>query len=188
MIISIKYICKPYIYFSIIFIMFYNISCNANNIPDSIKKIKVEEQLNNIPKVNYTNLKNQSKNLFKLSKNNILIINFWALWCSPCIKEMPALKDLAYKIEGAGVKIIYINQDSYKDYKKVKSFIEKLNIYKQDVFMDFDTTSNKIFKLRGIPTTLIIERSSKILWRIEGVIDWKNKDLISWLKNGAKKN
>jgi hypothetical protein len=101
---------------------------------------------------------------------------------------MPALKDLANKIEGAGVKIIYINQDSYKDYKKVKSFIEKLNIYKQDVFMDFDTTSNKIFKLRGIPTTLIIERSSKILWRIEGVIDWKNKDLISWLKNGAKKN
>ena len=68
MIISIKYICNPYIYFSIIFIMFYNISCNANNIPDSIKKIKVEEQLNNIPKVNYTNLENQSKNLFKLSK------------------------------------------------------------------------------------------------------------------------
>ena len=45
MIISIKKICNPYIYFSIILIMLTNINCNANNIPDSIKKLKLEEQI-----------------------------------------------------------------------------------------------------------------------------------------------
>ena len=53
MIISIKKICNPYIYFSIILIMLTNINCNANNIPDSIKKIKVEEQIKNLPDVSF---------------------------------------------------------------------------------------------------------------------------------------
>ena len=54
--------------------------------------------------------------------------------------------------------------------------------------MDFDMSSNKVFKLRGIPTTLISNGSGEILWRIEGVIDWENTDIVYWLKNGAKKN
>ena len=188
MIISIKHFCNPYIYFSIILIMLYNISCNANNIPYSIKKIKVEEQIKNLPKASYTNLENKKINLFELSKDNILIINFWALWCTPCVKEMPALHNLAKKLENSRVKIIYINQDNFKDYKKVESFIAKLNFHKGDVFMDFDMSSNKVFKLRGIPTTLISNGSGEIIWRIEGVIDWENKDIVYWLKNEAKKN
>ena len=49
-------------------------------------------------------------------------------------------------------------------------------------------SSNKTFKLRGIPTTLISNKAGEILWRIEGVIDWESKDIISWLKNEAMKN
>ena len=49
-------------------------------------------------------------------------------------------------------------------------------------------SANKIFKLRGIPTTLISNKLGKVLWRIEGIIDWENKDIVSWLKNEAKRN
>ena len=188
MIISIKKICNPYIYFSIILIMLTNINCNANNIPDSIKKIKVEEQIKNLPDVSFTNLENKNKTLFELSKNKLLIINFWALWCTPCVQEMPALYNLSKKLKKTDVKIIYINQDSFKDYKKIESFIKKLNFEKKDIFIDFDMSSNKTFKLRGIPTTLISNKAGEILWRIEGVIDWESKGMISWLKNEAKKN
>ena len=188
MIISIKKICNPYIYFIITLILLTNINCNANNIPDSIKKIKVEEQIKNLPDVSFTNLENKNKTLFELSKNKLLIINFWALWCTPCVKEMPALYNLSKKLTKTDVKIIYINQDSFKDYKKVESFIKKLNFKKKEIFTDFDMSSNKTFKLRGIPTTLISNKAGEILWRIEGVIDWESKDIISWLKNEAKKN
>ena len=101
---------------------------------------------------------------------------------------MPALHNLAKELKNSRVKIIYINQDNFKDYKKVESFIAKLNFHKGDVFMDFDMSSNKVFKLRGIPTTLISNGSGEIIWRIEGVIDWENKAIVYWLKNGAKKN
>ena len=66
MIISIKKICNPYIYFIITLILLTNINCNANNIPDSIKKIKVEEQIKNLPDVSFTNLENKNKTLFEL--------------------------------------------------------------------------------------------------------------------------
>ena len=49
-------------------------------------------------------------------------------------------------------------------------------------------SSNKTFKLRGIPTTLISNKVGEVLWRIEGIIDWENKDIVSWLKNEAKRN
>ena len=48
--------------------------------------------------------------------------------------------------------------------------------------------SNQLFFLRGIPTTLIINKKGKVLWRIEGIIDWTNENLIEWLKKGAHKN
>jgi thiol-disulfide isomerase/thioredoxin len=188
MIISIKKNCNAYIYFSIILIMLTNITCNANNIPDSIKKIKEEVQIKNLPDLSFTNLEKKNKALFELSKDKLLIINFWALWCAPCVKEMPALNNLSKTLEKADIKIIYINQDSFKDYDKIESFTKKFNFDKKDIFTDFDMSSNKIFELRGIPTTLISNKAGEILWRIEGIIDWESKDIISWLKNEAMKN
>lgn len=187
MIISTKNIFKSCNYFSIIFILFYNISCIADTMPYSVKKIKEETRLNKLPKVNYINLANESIDINKIAKNKILIINFWALWCSPCVKEMPILRDLSNKLIHKDSKILFINQDSFKDYKKVELFIKKLNINKKYVLMDFNMKSNIDFKLRGIPTTLIIDDLGKVQWRIEGVIDWTNKELISWLKKGARK-
>jgi len=168
--------------------MLTSITCNANNIPDSIKKIKVEEQIKNLPNVSFTNLENKNKTLYELSKDKLLIINFWALWCVPCVKEMPALSNLSKILKDSDVKVIYINQDNFKDYDKIEPFIKKLGFEKKDIFTDFGMSSNKTFKLRGVPTTLISNKLGEVLWRIEGIIEWEDKDIISWLKNEAKKN
>ena len=165
MIISTKNIFKCCFYFTIIFIMFYKISYGTDNIPDSISKIQKETKLKIIPAIGFTNLNNKILDLNKIKKNNLLIINFWALWCAPCVKEMPDL-----------------------DNQEVETFIEKIGINKNNVLIDSKMQSNQLFLLRGIPTTLIINKKGKVLWRIEGVIDWTNENLIVWLKKGAHKN
>ena len=187
MIISVKNIFKLFSYFSIISLMFYNISCFADTFPASIKKIKKETQLQYIPDISFSNLNNKTLNLNETLKNNITIINFWALWCAPCVKEMPILKELSEKLDNNSI-ILFINQDNFKDYDRVKNFIKKIDINKTNVLVDFDMQSNKNFMLRGIPTTLILDNMGKVLWRIEGVIDWTDKNLIAWLKEGAKNN
>ena len=186
MIISIKKILKSCFYFIIILIMFYNISYSADTMPHSITKIKKETQLKLIPNISFTNLDNEMLNLTKMDKNNILILNFWALWCAPCVIEMPILQKLSNKLNNS--IILFINQDSSKDNKKVKEFIEEIGISKNVVLTDFNMQSNKHFLLRGIPTTLIIDKQGKVKWRIEGVIDWTDENLIGWLKKGANEN
>ena len=147
MIISLKSILKSCIYFSIIFIMFYNISYSAETIQQSMPKIKAETKLNLLPNVSFINLADEKIDLKKVLKKNILIINFWALWCTPCVKEMPTLKELSDKLNN-NTKILFINQDGLKDYKRVIEFIEKLGINKNNVLVDFDMQSNKNFQLR----------------------------------------
>jgi thiol-disulfide isomerase/thioredoxin len=168
--------------------MFYNISYSTDTFPNSIKKLKKETQIKYIPNISFTNLANETLDLNKTLKKNILIVNFWALWCSPCIKEMPVLKELSNKLDNTNSMILFINQDNFKDYNRVDDFVEKLGISKNNVLMDFDMKSYKNFLLKGIPTTLIIDNKGKILWRIEGVIDWADQNLLEWLKTGAKKN
>ena len=67
----------------------------------------------------------------------------------------------------------------------MEEFVDSLNIDRTNVLIDFDMQSNRNFQLRGIPTTLIINKQGIIKWRIEGVIDWTNKKLIDWLIEGA---
>ena len=185
MIISTKKIFKCCFYFTIIFIMFYKISYGTDNIPNSISKIQKETRLKIIPAIGFTNLNNKILDLNKIKKNNLLIINFWALWCAPCIKEMPALNKLSAQLSISDSKVLFVNQDGFKDLKKVEEFVDSLNIDKTNVLIDFDMQSNRKFQLRGIPTTLIINKQGIIKWRIEGVIDWTNKNLIDWLIEGA---
>lgn len=185
MIISIKNIFKSCFYFTIIYIMFYNISYSADEMPYSIEKIKKETQIQQLPNVNFKNLNNKVINLNNVLNNNLLIINFWALWCAPCIKEMPALNKLSAHLSISDSKVLFVNQDGFKDLKKVEEFVDSLNIDRTNVLIDFDMQSNRNFQLRGIPTTLIINKQGIIKWRIEGVIDWTNKNLIDWLIEGA---
>ena len=185
MIISIKKILKSCFYFTIISIMFYNISYSADKIPYSIEKIKKETQIKKLPAVDFINLNNKILYLNNELKKNILIVNFWALWCAPCIKEMPDLNELSNKFVNNDSKILFINQDNSKELEKVKEFVDSLNIDRNSVLMDFDMKSNKNFLLRGIPTTLIIDHQGIVKWRIEGIIDWTDKNLIDWLIKGA---
>ena len=99
---------------------------------------------------------------------------------------MPDLKELSTKLNDS--IILFINQDSAKDNQEVETFIEKIGINKNNILIDSKMQSNQLFFLRGIPTTLIINKKGKVLWRIEGVIDWTNENLIEWLKKGALKN
>ena len=78
--------------------MFYNISYSADKIPHSFEKVKKETQITKLPNINFINLNNKKLQLNKELRGNILILNFWALWCAPCVKEMPALNELASKL------------------------------------------------------------------------------------------
>ena len=116
------------------------------------------------------------------NKGKIMILNFWATWCAPCIKEMPDLIELSNILRKSDYEIIYINQDRSNDIDKIQHYVDKIKLNKNNVFLDPKMKLSKIFKLRGIPTTFIINKSEKVLWRVEGIINWRDERIINWLK------
>ena len=148
--------------------------------PD-IKNLIIHNEKKKIEKAEFFNSKNKKVNLNDY-KSNIVIINFWATWCAPCKEEMPHLNQLKSKSTFKDIEIIPINIAD-EELKKSKEFFEELNINNLEIFYGSSLELAKEFKLRGIPTTIFIDKEGYEFARIIGFIDFENKSFLDWLYN-----
>ena len=148
--------------------------------PD-IKNLIIHNEKKKIEKAEFFNSKNKKVNLNDY-KSNIVIINFWATWCAPCKEEMPHLNQLKSKSKFKDIEIIPINIAD-EELKKSKEFFDELNINNLEIFYGSSLDLAKEFKLRGIPTTIIIDKEGYEFARIIGFIDFENKSFLDWLSN-----
>ena len=97
---------------------------------------------------------------FKLSdhEGKVILLNFWATWCGPCVGEMPAFSRL---IEKYGDDLVLVAVNSGEDADTVKDFLDK-NGYTFNVLLDPDYEISDLYPTDGIPYTLIIDRDGKI--------------------------
>ena len=115
-------------------------------------------------------------------KGNVLILNFWATWCEPCKEEMPSLDNLQINKELSKLKIFTINIGK-ENKEKVDKFFLDLNIQNFEPYFDPPKTLAKKFVLRGVPTSILINKTGKEFARIIGSIDFDNTEFVNWLKN-----
>ena len=149
-------------------------------LPD-INNLIIHKEKKTIGKVEFFNSKKNKENLENY-KQNLKIINFWATWCAPCKKEMPHLDKLMSKDKFNKIKIIPINIADEK-LEKSKEFFEELNIKNLEIFYGSSLDLAKKFKLRGIPTTIFINKEGYEFARAIGFIDFENKSFLNWLSD-----
>ena len=114
--------------------------------------------------------------------NKIYILNFWATWCAPCKEEMPALD----KLQGSqDVKIFPINVEKHDKYKS-QIFFKNLKIKNLSIYFDSNVKLANLFRLTGVPTTIILNKNKNEIARILGPIDFTDQKFINWL-NTVKK-
>ena len=164
--------------FLILFI-FLTTNVFANDVSE-IKNIVIHKDLKVYDNVIFLD-KNDKKINIKEFNGNLLLLNFWATWCGPCKEEMPSLDRLQVNQNLNNLKIFAINI-SQESKKKVDSFFEDLNIKNFDPYFDAPTTLAKTFSLRGVPTSILIDKYGKEFGRIMGSIDFNDQIFINWLK------
>ena len=165
--------------FLILFI-FLTTNVFANDVSE-IKNIVIHKDLKVYDNVIFLD-KNDKKINIKEFNGNLLLLNFWATWCAPCKEEMPSLDRLQVNQNLSNLKIFAINI-SQESKKKVDSFFEDLNIKNLDPYFDAPTTLAKTFSLRGVPTSILIDKDGKEFARIMGSIDFNDQIFINWLKD-----
>ena len=114
-------------------------------------------------------------------KGSLLILNFWATWCEPCKEEMPSLDNLKVNSELNKIKIFAINIGK-ENLNKVNKFFLDLNIKNFDPYFDPPTTLAKTFSLRGVPTSILINKKGQEFARIIGSINFDDKNFVNWIK------
>ena len=144
-----------------------------------IKNLIIHKEKKKIEKVEFFNSKNK-KIILNDYKSKLVIINFWATWCAPCKEEMPHLDKLKSKSKFQGIEILPINIAD-EELTKSEAFFKELNIKNLEIFYGSSLGLAKVFKLRGIPTTILIDKEGYEFARIIGYIDFENKSFLEWL-------
>jgi len=114
-------------------------------------------------------------------KGNLLILNFWATWCEPCKEELPSLDKLQANPELDKIKIFAINIGK-ETLNKVNKFFVDLNIKNLEHYFDPPNTLAKMFSLRGVPTSILINKDGQEFARILGSIDFEDTNFVNWIK------
>ena len=110
-------------------------------------------------------LDNNSVNLSE-SKEKVVLMNFWATWCPPCVAEMPSLQNL-YNEYGNTIDFYFITSE---DPETVKLFMEKKN-YNFPVYIQTTKAPKSLFS-QSLPTTYLISKTGEIIIKETGAADW----------------
>ena len=112
-------------------------------------------------------------------KGQVVFLNFWATWCSPCKEEMPSMEALYQKFKERGFVFLTISVD-YEEKKKVKEFIDKHH-YTFPVLIDSKCLTLDLYKVKGIPTTILIDKKGRMVGKKIGSKNWNSPEIISVL-------
>ena len=112
----------------------------------------------------------------------LVIINFWATWCAPCKEEMPLLDNFYQDNNFKNLQVFAVNVEQPNIFK-TKFFFNDLNIKKSEIFFDRNLNFVKEFKLRGVPTTILINKEGEEFARIIGSINFQDNKFLKWLSS-----
>ena len=164
------------IYIHIILILL--ISKNLLAAEDFSKNIVIHEKPLIIKELKFKDFNLQDVDLTN-KKGNIMIINFWASWCLPCKREMPSLAKLAEKYPN--IEVYAINMEK-PNKLRAGDFFKNLGITSLDIYFDPDFKLVKTFKMRGLPTSILIDKNGREFGRVVGEVDFNSEVFSKLLK------
>lgn len=104
-----------------------------------------------------------------------VLLNLWATWCAPCVKEMPQLDALAGDLEGE-VRVVTVSQD-LRGAEVVEPFFARGGYSRLEPWLDPETRLSAAFTPEGVlPLTILFDASGKEVWRVTGGYEWDSPE------------
>jgi thiol-disulfide isomerase/thioredoxin len=113
-------------------------------------------------------------------RGKLILLNFWATWCAPCVRELPALDRLQALLGSEDLEIVALSIDDAGIEKPV-SFVRGLGLEKLRVYLDFEEMAIKGFPLYGLPISYLIDRQGLLIGYIVGAVEWDSPEAVGLL-------
>lgn len=124
-------------------------------------------------------LENMDEEKKKLSdyKGKVVLLNFWATWCPPCVREMPSMERLQQQIGEDDFNVVAINQ--MEDVDQVFAFTGQLPVDPTfEILFDEDSKVSQSYAVRGLPTTYLVDKQGKIRYRAVGGREFNHPEVV----------
>ena len=111
-------------------------------------------------------------------RGKIVVLNFWATWCPPCVEEMPSLVHMQQRLKDRGVTVLGISVDADGD-----AYHKFLKDHGIDFLTarDADQKSNNLYGTFKFPETYIIDRNGVVRRKFIGAVDWNQPEIVDFL-------
>jgi thiol-disulfide isomerase/thioredoxin len=125
------------------------------------------------PEISFTDRSGNAVSLADF-KGKFVIVNLWATWCQPCLKEMPSLAALQARL-GPAVTVLAVSEDR-GGVTAVQPFVAKFDLDKfLAIYLDPKSAASRAFSVRGLPSSYVIDSAGNLLGKVEGQADWDSE-------------
>jgi thiol-disulfide isomerase/thioredoxin len=130
------------------------------------------------PQLSLRDLAGQPVNLADF-RGKVVLVNFWATWCAPCIEEMPSMQRLRDKLALAGFEVLAVNYQEGR--ARINDFLKKrpLNL---TILRDHDGSVRIGWGVRVFPTSFVIDTDQRIRYTVTGDVDWSSPKVESQIR------
>ncbi|MEQ8602275.1 MAG: TlpA disulfide reductase family protein [Marivibrio sp.] len=116
-------------------------------------------------------------------RGRTLLVNFWATWCAPCIKEMPYLAALQDDLGGPDFTVLAISQDRGGPEVAEPFVRDRLGLPALPLYYDPKLTLGRDMGVRGLPTTFAVDKRGRTVGYLAGLADWSGPDAKALLRH-----
>ncbi|WP_394132465.1 TlpA disulfide reductase family protein [Shewanella maritima] len=118
---------------------------------------------------------------FEQYKGKVVVINMWATWCPPCVRELPALDRLEKALDKDDFALLPISIDA-QGKEIVQPFLEKLELTEFTSYFDPQQNLREVFPLETIPATFILNKQGELVAFVRTYVDWDDENALTFLE------
>lgn len=115
-------------------------------------------------------------------RGKVVVLNFWATWCAPCIHEMPSLDRLAERFRGRPFALVALNEDR-EGAAKAGPFLAGLKLRNVALYTDPQSRVQWAFKVGSLPTTIVFDAAGREVGRLARPADWSSPEAIALIEH-----
>ena len=147
--------------------------------PEIPTPVQTVQEVDALPSFSYPDLEGQLRSSEEFA-HKVVVLNFWATWCAPCIEEMPSFERLAAQLENEPFALVTVNFGEKPS--RITPFLEKIDV-DVPVLLDTKMKVSKAWVKRGLPTTFIIDGEQNIRYQVLGEIEWDAPEVIAKIRD-----